>query len=44
MDNNSQEKSGFQYTYSAREQAELKRIRDKYTAPNRGQDGSPASA
>ena len=32
MDNN-QEKSGFTYTYSAREQAELKRIREKYTAP-----------
>ena len=33
MDNNNQEKGGFTYTYSAREQAELKRIRDKYTAP-----------
>lgn len=32
MDNN-QEKSGFTYTYSAKEQAELRRIRDKYTAP-----------
>jgi hypothetical protein len=32
MDNNN-ENNGFQYTYSAREQAELKRIRDKYTAP-----------
>ena len=38
MDNNSQEKSGFQYTYSAREQAELKRIRDKYTAPTEIED------
>ena len=38
MDNNSQEKSGFQYTYSAREQAELKRIRDKYTAPTEVED------
>ena len=33
MDNNNQEKSGFTYTYSAKEQAELKRIRDKYTVP-----------
>ena len=32
MDNNN-ENNGFQYAYSAREQAELKRIRDKYTAP-----------
>ena len=32
MDNN-QEKIGFAYTYSAKEQAELKQIRDKYTAP-----------
>ena len=31
MDNN-QEKNGFTYNYSAKEQAELKRIRDKYTA------------
>lgn len=31
MDNNNQEKSGFTYTYSAREQAELKKIREKYT-------------
>lgn len=33
MDNNNQEGSGFSYTYSAREQAELRRIRDKYTPP-----------
>ena len=38
MDNNNQEKSGFTYTYSAREQAELKRIRDKYTAPTEVED------
>ena len=38
MDNNNQEKSGFTYTYSAREQAELKRIRDKYTAPTEAED------
>lgn len=34
MDNN-QEKNGFSYTYSAKEQAELKKIREKYT-PNAG--------
>ena len=33
MDHNHQEKSGFAFTYSAKEQAELKRIREKYTAP-----------
>ena len=38
MDNNNQEKSGFTYTYSAKEQAELKRIRDKYTAPAENED------
>ena len=38
MDNNNQEKSGFIYTYSAKEQAELKRIRDKYTAPTKEED------
>ena len=37
MDNN-QEKIGFTYTYSAKEQAELKRIRDKYTAPTEAED------
>ena len=31
MENNNQEKNGFSYVYSAREQAELKRIREKYT-------------
>jgi hypothetical protein len=30
--------NGFQYTYSAREQAELKRIRDKYTAATKVKD------
>lgn len=34
---NSQNKS-FQYTYSAKEQAELKRIREKYTAPTEVED------
>ena len=38
MDNNNQEQNGFTYTYSAREQAELKRIRDKYTAPTEAED------
>ena len=38
MDNNNQEKSGFTYTYSAKEQAELKRIRDKYIAPTEAED------
>ena len=38
MDNKNQEKSGFTYTYSAREQAELKRIREKYTAPTETED------
>ena len=38
MDNNNQEKSGFTYTYSAKERAELKRIRDKYTAPTEAED------
>ena len=37
MENNN-ENNGFQYTYSAREQAELKRIRDKYTAPTQAED------
>ena len=35
---NSNENNGFQYTYSAKEQAELKRIRDKYTAPTEVED------
>ena len=38
MDKNNQEKSGFTYTYSAKEQAELKRIRDKYAAPTESED------
>lgn len=37
MDNNHNEQ-GFSYTYSAKEQAELKRIRDKYTAPTETED------
>ena len=38
MDNKNQEKSGFTYTYSAREQAELKRIREKYAEPTETED------
>ena len=38
MDNNNQEQNGFTYIYSAKEQAELKRIRDKYTAPTEAED------
>ena len=38
MDNNNQEKNGFTYTYSAKEQAELMLIRDKYTAPAEAED------
>ena len=30
--------NGFSYTYSAKEQAELKRIRDKYTPPTQEED------
>ena len=37
MDNN-QEKNGFTYTYSSKEQTEIKRIRDKYTAPSENED------
>ncbi len=37
MENNN-ENNGFQYTYSAKEQAELKRIRDKYTATTEAED------
>ena len=38
MEKNNQEQSGFTYNYSAKEQAELKRIRDKYTAPTETED------
>ena len=38
MDHNNQDKSGFTYTYSAKEQAELKRIREKYTASTEDED------
>ena len=38
MENHNQDKRGFVYTYSAKEQAELKRIREKYTAPAETED------
>lgn len=38
MENNHQGQNGFTYTYSAREQAEVRRIREKYTAPAEGED------
>lgn len=38
MNNYNQEKNGFTYTYSAKEQAELKRIREKYTTPTETED------
>ena len=38
MDNKNQDKKVFQYTYSAREQEELKRIREKYTPPTETED------
>ena len=38
MDNKNKEQNGFTYTYSAKEQAELKRIRDKYTPPSKEED------
>ena len=38
MDNNNQEQNGFSYTYSAKEQAELQKIRNKYTAPIKSED------
>ena len=38
MENNHNTENGFSYTYSAKEQAELKRIRDKYTAPTEVED------
>lgn len=35
---NNNEQSGFSYTYSAKEQAELKRIREKYASPPETED------
>ena len=37
MENN-KTPDGFSYTYSAGEQAEIKKIRDKYTAPTEKED------
>ena len=37
MDNHNEQK-GFSYTYSAKEQAEIRRIRDKYQAPKTAED------
>ena len=37
MENN-KEQTGFSYTYSAKEQAQLKKIRDKYTPPTETED------
>lgn len=33
MENNNQKQNRFNYTYSAKERVEIKRIREKYTAP-----------
>ena len=38
MENNQQEQSGFSYTYSAKQQAEVKKIREKYVAPPQSED------
>ena len=38
MENNNNTPNGFSYTYSAREQAEVKRIRSKYTVPADAED------
>ena len=37
MDNNNEQK-GFTYTYSAKEQEELRKIRQKYAAPTQSED------
>ena len=38
MQNNNNEQNGFSYTYSAKEQAEIKKIREKYTPPTDVED------
>lgn len=38
MDNNNNGNNKFTYTYSAKEQVELKRIREKYTQPPESED------
>jgi len=42
MATNNQEKNGFSYTYSAKEQAELKKIREKYEKPTEIEDDKMA--
>lgn len=38
MENNNQEQNVFSYNYSAKEQAEIKKIREKYTPPTNVED------
>ena len=38
MENKGQKQNGFSYVYSAKEQAELKKIREKYTPPTEKED------
>ena len=38
MENNNNEQKEFSYTYSAKEQTELKKIREKYTHPTEAED------
>ena len=38
MESNKNEKDGFSYTYSAREQVEIKNIREKYTPQSKAED------
>ena len=38
MENNNNEQNGFSYNYSAEEQAELKKIREKYTSSTETED------
>ncbi|MBR2340692.1 MAG: hypothetical protein IKA74_07685 [Clostridia bacterium] len=38
MENNNNEQNGFSYTYSAKEQTELRKIREKYTSPTKTED------
>ena len=38
MDNNNREENGFVYNYSAKEQAEVKRIREKYMSAPKAED------
>ena len=38
MEENRNEQGGFTYTYSASEQAEIRRIRDKYAGPSAAED------